>query len=355
VLAERRETGQTLVRPELCVLLAYSKLGLKTALLEGTLPDDPVAESYLIGYFPSAANLAAGHQNLESHRLRREIIASQLTNDLVDLMGATFASRVMRDTGSSSEQVVMAWLVASRLADHRALLSQMTEQRGAVDARVASRWLLGLARVLERIARWVLRNIEPEESPATVVGVRLDGLSVLRDAFADCVAGEERELFEQRVAEIEGLGADEAFSKSLITLRFLDQLLEILEIARRTGSDPVATARAYYEVSHLLHVPWLRRSTFAIARAGQWEHRAAQHLSEDLSRAHRKVVVEVVGADGGNERRLHEHDVERFRGIVDELRKEGEAAGLAALSVAVRELSMLADRTARHAPSERRQ
>ena len=355
VLAERGETGQSLVRPELCVLLAHAKLGLKTALLKGTLPDDPVAESYLIGYFPAAANLAAGQQNLAAHRLRREIIVSQLTNDLVDLMGATFVSRVTRDTGSSSERVVMAWLVASRLADHRALLSQMEEQRGAVDARITSRWLLGLARVLERTARWVLRNIEPEESPADVVGVRLEGLAVLRDAFAGCVAGEERELFEKRVGEIEGLGADEAFSKSLITLRFLDQLLEILEIATRVGSDPVATARAYYEVSDLLHVPWLRRTTFAAARAGQWEHRAAQLISDDLSRAHRKVVIEVVGADGGHERGLQERDVERFRGILDELRKDEQAAGLAALSVAVRELSVLADHTARRASAERRQ
>ena len=132
-------------------------------------------------------------------------------------------------------------------------------------------------------------------------------------------------------------------------------MLEILEIATRTGSDPVATARAYYQVSDRLYVPWLRRRTFAAARDGQWEHRAAHLLSEDLSRAHRKVVVHVVGADGGNERRLEERDVERFRGIMEELRKEEEAAGLAALSVAVRELSMLADRTARHAPAERRQ
>ena len=96
-------------------------------------------------------------------------------------------------------------------------------------------------------------------------------------------------------------------------------------------------------------------SVFAAARDGQWEHRAAQLLSEDLSRAHRKVVVEVVGADGVNERRLQERDVVRYRGILEELRKEEQTAGFAALSVAVRELSMLADRTARHASLERRQ
>ena len=120
VLVERRERAQTLTRPELCVLLAYAKLDVKRRLLESALPDDPVTDSHLLGYFPPAAAQAAGEANLHAHRLRREIIASQLTNDLVDLMGATFVNRLVRDTGREAEEVVRAWLVASRLAGHRA-------------------------------------------------------------------------------------------------------------------------------------------------------------------------------------------------------------------------------------------
>ncbi len=362
VLAERAEVGHSLVRPELCVLLAYAKLGLKAELLEGGLPDDPVAESYLVGYFPPAAIVAAGHDNLEAHPLRREIVACGLTNDLVDLMGATFVYRMRRDTGSSAEQVVRAWLVASRLADHRALLSQMAEQRSVLNARIVTRWLLGLQRVLERATRWVLQNVDAEVSPAVVVANNLEGLATLRDAFAEVVSGEEKGLFDDRVGEIRNVGADQAFSTRLITLRFLDQLLEILEISRETEKDPVATARAYYQASELFDIPWLRRRTFSTAGEGQWEHRAAQALSEDLSRAHRKLVVGVLRgsseADGGTEAtnfmaQVTPDDIERFRGIVAELREE-EQVGLAAVSVATRELSSVSDRLGRGAAHERR-
>ncbi len=360
VLAERAEDGQSLVRPELCVLLAYAKLALKLELLKSSLPDDPVTESYLVGYFPPAAVAAAGREHLTRHRLRREIIAGQLANDLVDLMGSAFVYRLTRDTGSGAEQVARAWLVASRLADHRALLSQMSEQT-TIAASQMYRWLLGLGRVLERTTRWVLRNVEPEASPAQIVGRHLEGLALLRDAFTDFVAGEERELFEARVREIRAVGADESFSQRLITLRFLDQLLEILEIARDTGADPMVTAHAYYQASDIFHVPWLRRRTFAAAQGGQWEHRAAQVLSEDLSRAHRKLVVGVVLDSPQAESAgassfvalLRPRDLERFRGVVTEL-KADDSVGLPALSVAVRELSTLADRIARHAGPERR-
>jgi len=361
VLAERAEEGRSLVRPELCVLLAYAKLGLKTELAKSSLPDDPVTESYLVGYFPPVAVVAAGPEYLAGHRLRREIVASQLTNDLVDLMGSAFLYRVTRDSGSSPEQVVRAWLVASRLADHRALVAQMGEQV-TIGTELTYRWLLGLARVLERTTRWVLRNVEPEASPALVVARDLEGLALLRESFSHFVAGDERELFDGLVQEIRQVGADESFSRRLITLRFLDQLLEILEIARETEASPLRTAHAYYQASELFDVPWLRRRTFAAAAGGQWENRAAQVISDDLSRAHRRLVVGVVadpravddepGRDAFTSR-LRARDVERFRGVVAELKADA-AVGLPALSVAVRELATLADRIGRAVGDERR-
>ena len=349
VLQERRERGQALVRPELCVLLAYTKMSLMSDLLRSGLADDPVTESYLLGYFPPAATIAAGHDKLESHRLRREIIASQFTNDLVDLMGATFVNRLMRDTGRTSVQVARAWLVASRLADHRALLAEMAKQQTATNSRVTYRWLLGLARVLERTTRWMLANVDSDVSPAEVVDQNLEGLATLRDSFRDVVAGEDRTLFEARVGEIREVGADEAFSQRLMTLRFLDQLLEILDICRAMQSETLTTGRVYYEVSEAFDIPWLRRSTFAVAGDDQWEQRAAQVLSEDLSRAHRALVIAIVSSGNDTPDSTQEliqrrsRDVQRFRSIADELKSE-ESPGLAAVSVAARELSVLASR-----------
>jgi glutamate dehydrogenase len=362
VLHERRERGKAMARPELCVLLAYAKLSLKTRLLAGRLPDDPVTESYLLGYFPPKATMAAGQTNLRSHRLRREIITAEVTNDLVDLMGAGFVTRMMRDTGRTAEDVVRAWLVASRLADHRALLGQMAQQSTLLNVRVSYRWLLGLGRVLERTTRWVLQNVEPEESSAGIVDQNLTGLAELRERFGEVVRGEERKLFEARVREIQDLGADEAFSRRLITLRFLDQLLEILGIARETEHDVVETAYAYYQSSLAFEIPWLRRKTFAAAGDDQWEQRAAQVLSDDLSRAHRKLAVGLMRRSDAMETDLESHDyltllkpreVERFQGIVAEL-KEEPSVGLAAASVAARELSGVSDRLWRPGKEDRR-
>ncbi len=349
VLIERRDRGQGMARPELCVLFAYAKLSLKAQLLSSSLPDDPVSEGYLLGYFPPKSIKVAGKERLFQHRLRREIVTAELTNDLVDLMGSAFVSRMVRDTGRSSEDVVRSWLVASRLAGHRALMQQMEQQASSVNARVSYRWLLGLARVLERTTRWMLQNVDRDQSAADIVKQNLTGLRSLRDAFGDVVRGEEGTLFEARVNEIQELGADEMFSKRLIALRFLDQHLEILGIAREAETDPIATGHAFYQASEAFEIPWLRRRSFASAGDDPWELRAAQVLSDDLAKAHRRIVTRMLachqGAGGEGTDYVgfvRPSDLGRFRDIVEELKAE-ESVGLAALSVAARELAAVAD------------
>src|SRR5690606_33293570 len=115
-LQERGRDGLGLSRPTLCVLLAYAKLHAQSRVLTSSLPDDPSTESYVVSYFPTEAVEAAGIERLRAHRLRREIATTQLVNDLVDLMGASFLHRVARDSGKSIESVVAAWYIANRMS-----------------------------------------------------------------------------------------------------------------------------------------------------------------------------------------------------------------------------------------------
>jgi glutamate dehydrogenase len=348
VLEERRARGESLVRPELAVLLAYSKLSLKRSILENTLPDDPAAAEYLERYFPAAAIEATGREALGTHRLRREVIASQLTNDLVDLMGSTFVARVARETGRQQAEVARAWLIAARLAGARELREMLAAAEGKIAARVVYRWLLGLARVLDRTTRWALENL-PADLPTTqIIEEYLPGLTQLRGEFGAVVAGEERELFELRVQELREFAAEAGLAQGLITLRFLDQLLEILSVARQTGVDPLRVGRAYYQASTLLSVSWLRQTLAGLDARNGWDRRAAQVLGDDLGRALHSLVGGLVTATPAGEQvdgvlgRLAEGPAgTAYREALDEIQGV-DRPGLAALLVAVKELQVLA-------------
>jgi glutamate dehydrogenase len=98
-VAERRTNGLGLTQPELAVVLAYSKITLYAELLESDLPDDPALEPELDRYFPDPLPQRFGDA-MRRHRLRREIIATRVTNDVVDRAGTTFVFRLREDTGA---------------------------------------------------------------------------------------------------------------------------------------------------------------------------------------------------------------------------------------------------------------
>ncbi|RMH23200.1 MAG: NAD-glutamate dehydrogenase [Gemmatimonadetes bacterium] len=355
-LEERlEEHGTGLTRPELSVLLAYAKLDLMASLLQSDLPDDEAARDYLVRYFPERALEAAGADALGLHRLRREIVASQLTNEVVDLMGATFVYRVARDTGRSPAEVVRAWLAGARFAEHHELVRRLSEAETAmqIPSKAAYRWFRGFASVLERTARWVLDNVASDRDVAELLRDHREALGELRRSFGEFVQGEERDAFESRVEEIEQLGVDPDFARALISLRFLDQLLEILSLSKESGVAPLAVGRAYYHVSERFRVPWLRQLVFEAAGDDRWEQRAAQALANEINRAHHRIVAGVLSriaaggeVAGATEALLAEAEQElsRFRSLLAEVEAEAGTISLAGLSVAVREMALLADR-----------
>ncbi|MBI4539148.1 MAG: NAD-glutamate dehydrogenase [Gemmatimonadetes bacterium] len=353
-LERRRIAGQTFTRPELCVLLAYSKLDLKKHLLASELPDDEAAQSYLVSYFPPAAVKRAGTERLAQHRLRREIIACRLTNDLVGIMGSAFGHRAARDSGHTPAEVARAWVVASELSAARALqesLRDVEATRPTVPPAALSRWLLGLSRVLDRTTHWVLANVSPEAPTVEVIAEHLEGLATLRGEFHDIVMGDERGVFEERVREIHGLTGDENLGRRLVTLRFLDQLLEILRVGRETGADVVDVGRAYYRMSELMSMPWLRQAILDVAGQSRWDQRVANALIEDVGRAHRGLTAQLLAGSpkGSVEERLESMIAEmgfelvHLRALLEEIRTD-ERPTLSAFVVAVREMEALSNR-----------
>ena len=69
------------------MLLAYAKLTLYDDLLESSVPDDPYLGRELGALFPEASCASAIPTRSSSHRLRREIIATQLANSMINRGG----------------------------------------------------------------------------------------------------------------------------------------------------------------------------------------------------------------------------------------------------------------------------
>src|ERR1700742_5396027 len=123
------------MRPELGILLAYSKICLNNHLLNSNVPEDPYLSNELERYFPAPVR-ERFPKAIAQHRLRREIIATATTNSLVNRMGPTFVPRAQEDTGAEPAQIARAYTAAREIFGMRDLWAQIEALENKVPAKL---------------------------------------------------------------------------------------------------------------------------------------------------------------------------------------------------------------------------
>jgi glutamate dehydrogenase len=335
-LRARRATFLGLTRPELAVLVAYTKIHLQRELLASSVPEDRLLEPWLLGYFPAQVT-ARFPAAVAAHPLRREIVATEVANTLVDELGATFVHRVTRDTGAGVADTVRAWTIAWAIAGGSALVGAIAEGGPGTEVEAACR--MGLERTCERVTKWLLANTD-RARPAAEIAAELAGALVrVRARLPAWITGAEAEAFHRLRSELEIAGLSPALAQQLATAEWLTGALDVITVAAEVGVEPEAAGSAYYSLGQQLDFAWLWAWLAEAGEEDRWQQRAAEGLVEDLLRARRRLARVRL--------RDPKHPLPaRQLAAVEELVRDLRAASrtsVAALAVVVREIRRLVE------------
>src|SRR5262249_53401685 len=138
------------------VMLAYSKIWLYDELLASPLPDDPWVASAISRYFPPA--LAEKYASyMDRHPLKREIIATHVTNSMLNRVGSTLVHRLMESTGAQPHEIVRAYLLSREIFGFVSLWKAIEALDNKVDDALQASMLIEMSRTLDRGTTWFLR------------------------------------------------------------------------------------------------------------------------------------------------------------------------------------------------------
>ncbi|HYV57915.1 MAG TPA: NAD-glutamate dehydrogenase domain-containing protein, partial [Candidatus Nitrosopolaris sp.] len=337
-LRARRGTFLGLSRPELAVLMGYTKIALQRELLASALPDDPLVESYLLGYFPPPVTKRSPDA-VRRHPLRREIVATELANAVVDYLGTTFVYRITRDTGAATAEALRAWTIAWTLLDGAELTRGIATrvQGGELETRV----FLLLERATERLTKWVMTNADATRPAAAVAAELGEAVGRVRPRLAAWVAGAEAESFQKLVSELEIAGLPASLARDLTDAEWLTGALDVVTAARDFGVELEAAGKQYYALEEHLGFAWLEDRLAEVSAEDRWHRRAVEGLGADLRAARRRLTGWCLRAAGT----LPERPLRTVQGAIRDLRTAPRTT-LAALQVVVREIRRLAEDTA---------
>jgi glutamate dehydrogenase len=296
---QRGREGHGMTRPELSVLLAYSKRSLTDLLLQSDLPDDPHFEADLLGYFPKAVSDRFADE-IKAHPLRRELISTIVANQALNSQGSTFYSRMRHLTGSPASRIMRAYRVAREITEAGDRWAAIEGIVGTVDPDIGHEMLRDVDRLVSSVTRWYLNR---PVTPTTID----EEIELSRTDFAALSAGMPsldpagwREPAEASASHMVANGVPPDIARRHGFQHSLRRGPDIIELAHQYGRDVMEVAGIYTRVMYEFKVDWLETQIRSLPGVTTFERLAEEALRDDLHQMRRQIVAMVLEETEGS-------------------------------------------------------
>jgi glutamate dehydrogenase len=345
-MKERRSHGRGLTRPELSVLLAYSKISLEEAMVKSDVPDDPFFERDLLANFPP--ELVRRYRDaLVHHQLRREIIATMLTNAVANRMGISFSHRMAEDHGVPRAEIIKSYAAAHQIFGGDRYWTAIEALDNQIAARLQYKLFERACGLLKHATGWIVNSSSVRRPIAGNISNFGPAVTELEQLLPDCLPPSYREEWDRAVATTTKEGAPQNLAAMLANTKVLGSALDIVELAEGAKVPLAEAAAVYFQTGERFRMPWLYAAIVGLQVGSQWQALARTNLRDDAYRLHRLLASRVLLHAGASpEARIdgwvaeNEQKVKFVLSRLQELRTTG-TADFPGLVVAVRDLRKL--------------
>jgi glutamate dehydrogenase len=347
-IEQRESAGAGLTSSELAVLAAYSKISLTATVLASELPDDAWFASALRRYFPKPLVAELGDR-LPSHPLRREIVTTWVSNDLVNRSGMTCVFRVQEETGASAVETVRAYSVVREAFRLEQFWDAIEGLDNVLPTSVQSMLYLESRRLLDRSIRWLVQQRRVTIDVSTEVEHFQPAFDELAPLMPDLLVGSERERLLMRTAEFSGVGVPEELAIRAAGLLDGFSLLDVVEIANADKVPAREVAGVYFAISERIEADRMLTRITGLPRDDRWSALARSALRYDLYAAMAGLTHDVLTTTSSVDEPVARIDawelanaegVARAEATLSEI-VSSETFDLATLSVALRTIRTL--------------
>ncbi len=345
-IAERLQSGEGLCRPEPAVLLAYAKIDLFNELVTGRVPDDPYFARELESYFPKTL-LKNYPDEIASHRLRREIIATQLTNVIINRGGSTMASRLKDETGRGADDVVLAFTAVQAIFGLEELFADIDQLDNKISGEKQLDLYLRMQDLVRTQTAWFMHHVSFTKGLTGVIELYRSGTGEVSKALKSILSETQKAGLKSDQVELANAGVPAPLARTLAELRILADGPDMI-IVSQTVNRPVAEiAKLHFDTGAYFRLNELKSAGEQLMVTDYFDRLAINSAIGAISDVRRAIVQDVVraakGKKGGFEAWLIANksgSAGRARQAMNEILDGGEAT-LSRLMVAVGHLRKL--------------
>jgi len=347
-LAARKAAKIGLTSPERAVLIAYSKITLYDELLASTVPNDPYISAELTHYFPAPLQERYFEQ-IERHPLKREIIATVVTNEMINRAGSTYVHRLQEETGATAPDVVRAYLLTREIFDFASFWQGLEALDDFIPHALQSEMLVESEKLMVRATLWFLRYRNLKEEIAKTVEHFASGVKAVVAGLDTLLSPDVRTGLWQAAERLTQSKVPKDLAMRVVSFDPLYAALDIIEIATETKRSVAEVAGVYFSLGGKLALGWLRKQIGALPADSHWQTLAKAGLISDISNLQRELAALVLKLSPQVKERdaiirewegHNKSTLGHARQVLADLQSAGNL-DLSMLSVALRELKSL--------------
>ena len=347
-ISERVVIGQGLTRPELSVLIAYGKMVLKEELNIESITNNPYYERYLIEAFPPVLRKKYAAQ-MQEHPLRSEIIATKLTNEIVNDMGLNFVHRLSEETGAEVTEICFAYSVVKEIFKMGELWENVEQLDNTIDADLQLEILDEMRRTLRRTVRWFIRHGEFNADIHSVTESYSKAFTTISNNLSKYLVDSEVNEVQERVAFLVSQKVPEDSAVKIASLSNLFSSLDLAQVSALENRPVDVVARLYYQLGNKLELHWFLEQINQQSVANHWQALARASYREELDWQQRAITIVLLQSDTKSKDAdsmldqwitQNESKLSRWHHMMTEF-KTSDNHEFAKFSVALRELMLL--------------
>ncbi len=319
--------NQGLTRPELSILLSYSKLTYKNALLEASSLDDACYNQLLLDYFPGKLQELYADEILY-HPLRREIIATLLSNKITNHIGIGFGYRIREETGATIENIAKAYVVCVEIFDLDLTWQALENLDNVINEHHRYECFRSVSGLLERSISWILRNKGRKFDVNHLIDRYKTDIRVLRKVIPTAIIGKSRKNYQATRRVFLKYHLPAKLAQELTDTTTLASAFDIIEIKAKLYCSTENTGKLFFALSERLQLHWIRGSISDTVVRTHWNHLAIVNMRNDLH-ANQRNLSELVLQAVTNKRHTtkalqlweeqHAEVLERYDFVIKEL------------------------------------
>ncbi|SJL83101.1 NAD-glutamate dehydrogenase [Vibrio palustris] len=346
-LLSREKKGVGLTRPEIAVLVAYSKMLLKEQLACEDIASDSYHAQLLAKYFPTELRRHYA-QTMPQHPLRKEIIATALANQMVNEMGSNFVARLHDETGAETIDIANAYAATREIFGLPWVFEQIRRLDNVATAQSQYDVIKVVRRTLRRLTRWILRNRLVNVSVQELIDRYQADVTTIIEQLDNVLVSDEINEHNKQAEHWVEQGIDKETAAYVSRLSSLYSALDIASVAKDQQQSVEKTARVYFSLGDRLSLHWFLKQINQQAVDNNWQALARAAFREDLDWQQRQLTAQVLSCDCNQEMSVaidrwidaNQVALNRWENILNEF-KVGTVHEFAKFSVALRELMLL--------------